>query len=179
MTGNINYQDFVKRAESGEILIGIEPALARQFFTDTDHLAIQQEIGEHLFVERFFVKSVWLLEFICLFAGVVASVIALGWYSAVAILLMIIVFFALAGKASMGTQKFGYAILLVVICIFLAYYFRDKEIALVVWLVLLPLPYFFARLTYKLATVFLRALSLRNEKVFNLLYDKAIFLKEE
>lgn len=174
---DINYQDFVKRAESGEILIGIEPALARKFFTDTDQSAIQQEIGESLFISRFFVKAVWLLEFVCLLVGIVASIIALGWYSAIAIPLMIVGFFVLGGMASVGTQKVGGAILLVVISISLAYYFRDKGIALVIWLVLLPLPYFFTRLTYKLSTFFLRALSLRNEKVFNLLYDKAIFLK--
>ena len=48
-----------------------------------------------------------------------------------------------------------------------------------IWLVLLPLQYFFARLTYKLATVFLRLLSVRNEKAVNLLYDQGIFLKKE
>ncbi|MDQ7839183.1 MAG: hypothetical protein RDU59_11915 [Thermodesulfobacteriota bacterium] len=175
---NTNYQGFVKQAERGEILIGIEPALARKFFTDTEHKAIQQEIGEALFIERFFVKAVWLLEFISLLAGVVASIFALGWYSAIAIPVMIVGVFILGGKASMGTQKIGGAVFLVIFCFFLAFYFREKGPALFLWLVLLPMPYFFARLTYKLATFFLRALSLRNEKVFNLLYDKAIFLKK-
>jgi len=66
----------------------------------------------------------------------------------------------------------------VVICALLAYYFRNKGIFTIVWLVLLSLPYFFARLTYKLATIFLRLLSVRNEKAFNLLLGKGIFLKE-
>lgn len=175
---NFNYQEFVKRAEKGEILIGIEPAVARKFFTDTDHEAIRQEIGEALFFERFFVKAVWLLEFVFLLSGGVASVFALSWYSIIAIPLMLVVFFILGGKASMGTQKLGSAILFVLICFFLAYYFREEGIAMIIWFVLLPLPYFFARLTYKLATVFLRALSVRNEKAFNLLYNNAIFLKE-
>ena len=173
-----NYQEFVKQAERGEILVGIDPAVARKFFTDTDHEAVQKEIGEPLFVERFFAKTVWLFEFITLFAGAIASIFALAWYSAIVIPLMIVVFFIFGGKASMGTQKIGGAVLLVIICLVLAFYFSDKGLALFLWLILLPMPYFFARLTYKLSTVFLRALSLRNEKVFNMLNDKGIFLKK-
>jgi hypothetical protein len=175
---NISYQNIVKQAERGEILVGVEPALARKFFTDTSHKTIQQEIGEALYIERFSVKAVWVLEFISLLAAIITSVFALGWYSAIAIPLMIIGLFMLGGMASMGKQRMGGALSLVIICSILAYVFREKGTSLTLWLVLLPTPYFFARLTYKLATVFLRALSLRNERAFNLLRDKAIFLKK-
>ncbi|MCK4428146.1 MAG: hypothetical protein KAW16_06665 [candidate division Zixibacteria bacterium] len=174
-----NYQEFVERATKGKILIGVEPAVARKFFTDADHSYIKEKIGESLYVERFFVKTSWLLEFICLLAGTIASIFALKWYSVIAIPLMLMVSFALGGKASMGRQRIGGVVFLVTICILLAYYFRDKGTSMIVWLVLLPLPYFFARLTYKLATMFLRLLSVRNEKAFDLLYDRGIFLKEE
>lgn len=174
-----NYQEFVKRAEKGEILIGVEPAIARKFFTDTDHSVIKEKIGESLFIERFFVKTCWLLEFICLLAGIIVSIFALKWYSIIAIPVMLIASFVLGGKASMGRQKIGGAVFLVVMCVLLAYYFKNKGTFMTIWLVLLPLPYFFARLTYKLATVFLRLLSVRNEKAFNLLYNQGIFLKEE
>lgn len=173
-----DYQEFVKRAEKGEIIIGVEPAIARKFFTDTDHSVIKEKIGEALFIERFFVKTCWLLEYICLLAGIIVSIFALKWYSIIAIPVMLIASFVLGGKASMGRQKIGGAVFLVVVCVLLVYYFRDKETSIIVWLVLLPLPYFFARLTYKLATLFLRLLSVRNEKAFNLLYDEGIFLKE-
>lgn len=174
-----NYQEFVKRAGKGEILIGVEPAVARRFFTDTDHAVIKEKIGESLFIERFFVKTCWLLEFICLLAGIIVSIFALKWYSIIAIPVMVIASFVLIGKASIGRQKIGGAIFLVIICVLLAYYFKDKGTFMTIWFVLLPLPYFFARLTYKLATVFLRLLSIRNEKAFNLLYDQGIFLKEK
>jgi len=174
-----DYQEFVKRAEKGEILIGVEPAVARKFFTNTDHSVIKEKIGESLFIEHFFVKTCWLLEFICLLAGIIASIFALKWYSIIAIPVMLTASFALGGKASMGRQKIGGAVFLVAICALLAYYFRDKGTSMIVWLVLLPLPYFFARMTYKLATIFLRLLSVRNEKAFNVLYGQGIFLKEE
>lgn len=174
-----DYQELVKRAEKGEILIGVEPAVARKFFTDTNHSIVKEKIGEPLFIERFFVKTCWLLECTCLLAGIITSIFALKWYSIIAIPVMLIAFFVLGGKASMGKQKVGGAVFLVTICVLLAYYFRGEGTSMIVWLVLLPLPYFFARLTYKLATIFLRCLSVRNEKAFNLLYGKGIFLKEE
>jgi len=174
-----NYQEFVKRVEKGEILIGVEPAVARKFFTDTDHSIIKEKIGEPLFIERFFVKTCWLLECTCLLVGIITSIFALKWYSIIAIPAMFIGFFILGGKASMGKQKIGGAVFLVIICVLLAYHFRGKGTSMIIWLVLLPLPYFFARLTYKLATTFLRLLSVRNEKAFTLLYQKGIFLKEE
>lgn len=173
------YQEFVKRAKNGEILIGVESAVARKFFTDTDHSVIKEKIGESLSRERFLVKTCWLLEFVWLLAGIIASIFALKWHSIIAIPGMLITSFVLGGKASMGRQKIEGAVFLVVICFLLAYYFRDKGVSMIVWLVLLPLPYFFARLTYKLATMFLRSLSVRNEKAFNLLYYKGIFLKEQ
>jgi len=69
-----DYQEFVKRAEKGEILIGVEPAVARKFFTNTDHSLIKEKIGEPLFIERFFVKACWLLECVCLLAGIIVSI---------------------------------------------------------------------------------------------------------
>jgi len=174
----VNHKEIVEREEKGEILIGIEPAVARRFFTDTNHRVVQQEIGEALFVERFFVKAFFWLAVLSLLAGIVASIFAIKWYSVLAIPLMVVSWFVLGGMASMGSQKLGAAIGSVIICFVLAYYLIDKGIAVTIWLTLLPLPYFLDRLTYKSATVFLRCLSIRNERAFNLLFNKGIFLRE-
>lgn len=174
---DLNYKSFINQAERNEILVGVEPALARRFFTNTDRLAIQKEIGDSLLIERFFVKAVWILEFLFFLAGVIMSIFALKWYSIVAIVFMSVALFILGGKASIGKQKINGAIILLIIFLILAYFFRDNNIFMILWLVLLPFPYLFARLTYKLATIFLRLLVIRNEKAFNLLYNKAVFIK--
>jgi hypothetical protein len=173
-----NHAEIVRREEQGEILIGIEPAVARKFFTDTKHQEIQQEIGEPLYIERFFVRLFFYLSGLSLLAGIVVSVLVIKWYSVVAIPLMLIGWFILSGKASMGKQKLGYPFVLVILSLILVYFLRSKGIAISIWIVLIPLPYFFSQLTYKTATVFLRALSIRNEKAFNLLFQTGIFLKE-
>jgi hypothetical protein len=175
----ISHQEFVKRTGSGKVLMVVEPSVARKFFTDRDPSLIKGKIGESIFMERFLVKICWSLEFVLLFAGIIASIFALEWYSVVAIPVMLIVFIVLSGEASMGRSKIGDAVFLMAICVLLAYFLRDKGTSMIVWLVILPLPYFFIRLTYKLATTFARLLSVRNEKAFNLLYGRRMFLEEE
>jgi len=174
-----NYKEFTKQVEKDEIIMGVEPAVARRFFTDTNHSTIKEEIGEPLFLERFFVKTCWLLEFVCLLAGIIMSIFGLKYYSIIVIPIMLITFLFLGAKASIGRQKIGGAIFLLIISILLAYYFRENGIYIIIWIILLPLPYFFTRLTYKSSTMFLRLLSVRNEKAFNLLHNKGIFLKEK
>ena len=163
-----NYQEFVKRAKEGDAPIRVEPAGARKFFTDTTHSTIKDKVGESLLVERLFVKTCWLLGYACLIATMIASIFALKWYSIIAKPVILVGFTLLSGEAYMGKQRILDTVFLMVICVSLAYYFRDKGTSMFLWLVLLPLPYFFIRLTYKLSTMFLRSLSIRNEKAFNL-----------
>ena len=172
----MDYQEFIKMANKGEP-IGVEPAEARKFFTNTDKALVKEKIGEPLSMQRFVVKMCYHLEHICLLASIIISIFALKWYSIIAIPIMFFFSFYLGGLASMGRQRVRGAIYLVIICYVNAYFFREYGIFMFVWLILLPLPYLFARLTYKLATIFVRSLSIRNEKAFNLLYDRVIRFK--
>ncbi len=176
---NMNYQEFKDKANKNEILIGIEPAIARKFFTDTGHSIIKEKINEPLYLERFIVKLFFYLQFLTLLAVLILSIFALKWYSIIAIPIIILLFSILVGKASMGNQKIGGAILILLVFFILAYIFKDHGIYMMAWLILVPLPYFFARLTYKFATILLRLISLRNEKVYDLLINNGITIKEE
>jgi len=176
--GEWTHEEIVKKEKNGEILIGIEPAVARRFFTDTDHDLVIEQIEEPIPIERFSVKSVWILEHIFLLVGIITSVFALHWFSIIAIPSMFVSFYILGGKASMGAQRMGGSIFGLLIFLFLAYYLKQYGLWMVIWLIALPLPYFFARLTYKLSTIFLRMLAIRNPLLFNLYYDSGIFIKE-
>jgi len=173
-----DYAEFVKQAKRGEILIGVEPAVARRFFTDTDSSFVKEKIGESLTMERFFVKSVWLLDYVSLLAGLIFCVLALKWYSVIAIPIMLLSWFFLSSQASGARQTIGGAFLLVAFCFLLTFGLRSRGTMMIIWLILLPLPYFFVRLTYLFATIFLRTLVVRNEHAFHLLYGKGVFLKE-
>ena len=173
-----NYQEFLVREATDSIIVYVEPAIARRFFTEINQQVMQEKIGESLSIERFLITACLLLEFPCLLGGMIVSIFALKWYSIIAILIMVGAFFILGATSSMGKQRIRGAILLLIVCALLAYYLRDKGIFMTLWLILLPLPYFFTRLKYKLATMFLYSLVIHNEKAFNLLNGKGILLKE-
>ena len=98
----MDYHEFVRQAMEGQVLIGVEPAIARRFFTETNRSIMKEKIGKSLYIQRFFVKICWLLEPICLFAGIITSILALKWYSILAIPLMAISDFFMGGESING-----------------------------------------------------------------------------
>lgn len=175
---SMDYHEFVKRENIGKILVGVDPAIARRFFTETDHAKVQKLIGEPLFIERFIVKACFYLEWILLPIIIVISIFVLKWFSILAIPIILFLSFFLGSQASIGKQNISGAVVFAGLCVVAAFLFREKGVVLFLWLMLLPLPYLFATLTYKLATIFMRNLSIRNEIFYNVYLDKGIFIKE-
>ncbi|HHV61436.1 MAG TPA: hypothetical protein GXX51_02195 [Firmicutes bacterium] len=171
----LSHSDFVKMAQSSCILIGIEPAVARRFFTATDPKLMRKEIGENLRAERLMVSTFFFLEFATLISGIIVSIFSLKWFSLIAIPLMIGEFLLWGGMASVGRQQLTGAVAFVSCCLFIAYVLRATPFS--VFFVVFPWPYFFARLTYWTATRYLRALVVRNKQAYELLYDKGVFVK--
>lgn len=175
MNERLSHSDFVKMAQSSCILIGIEPAVARRFFTATDPKLMRKEIGENLHAERLTVSTFLFLECTTLISGIIVSIFSLKWFSLITIPLMIGEFLLGGGMASVGRQQLTGAVAFVSCCLFAAYVLRATPFS--VFFVVFPWPYFFARLTYWTATRYLRALVVRNKQAYELLYDKGVFVK--
>mgnify|MGYP000913083399 CR=1 FL=1 len=173
MTHNELKEKYIK----GEILIGIEPSIARQFFTDLDAETVKQNTGEYFAIERLKVKIVWLLQFAFVLAAIVTSIFAIKWYSLIYIPIIFISWFYYMGRASIGNQSMLYVTLLVLLSFILSFIFKDKEIIFIVWLILTSLPFYFARLTYKLSTIYFRAIVLKNESIFNMYFTTGFWIK--
>ena len=165
-----DYQEFCRRAQNGDILIVVDPAMARKFFDEINTSTLLKEIGEPLSKERFLVKMCGLIGLILLIGEIIISILALKWYSIIAIPFIVKAFTYIVEKSSLGRQNFISLFFIVAIFAWLAYYLKGVETFMVIWLILLPLPYFFSSLMYQLATIFLRSLVIRNEKAFYLLY---------
>lgn len=166
-----DYKEFVIQFAKGEILMDIELALARRFFIDSDESRLVDEVGEPLHKERFWIGFCGLLGIFSLIAGILLSVIALKWYSIVAIPLMVKMFQWLTAEASLGKGTLSITFGFIIICFYFAYYFSEILPLTSAWLIILPLPVFFSSLMYKLTTTFLRSLVLRNEKAFDFLIN--------
>lgn len=168
--------EYFKRVKKGEIHIDVDPALARKFFFDSDIETINEEIGEKLSIESLLVNLCGLVAPILLIVEIILSIIALKWYSIIAIPIMVKVFYDIIGKTAIGRQGFIGSLIFIIICVILACYFKDMETIMTVWLILLPLPFFVLNLMYTLASLFIHSLVLRNEKAFNLLKNKIFTL---
>jgi len=176
MEEELTYQEFSELARSGRILVGIDPAVARKFYTNSDPRWLEEQLGESMWLERLTVKSFWLLDFGTLIAGIVITVLVLKWFSVIAVPLMVVAWFFLGGLASVGRQRLTGAFAAVAVCLLLGYLQRQSAVG--IWFSVLPWPYFFARLTYWTETRYLRALVVRNERAFRLLREKdLLFVK--
>ena len=161
----LTHPEFVSQFNTGSILVGFDPAIARRLFMD----GFPAEVGEPIIIER---AVVWLLataEFGSLLAGLGASVAALGWFSIAAVPLMLLTWVLLAGRLSMGQQSMALVVVAALVLASVGFMLRDAHPAIALWSALLPIPYLFGRLKYKSATFLLRALCVRNASVYELL----------
>ncbi|MBE2226848.1 MAG: hypothetical protein IAE93_05885 [Ignavibacteria bacterium] len=173
----MDYQTIKDKWNKNEIYIGVEPAIARKFFMYTNHDQVVDTIGESLFIERFFVKLFFILEWLCLPVGFILSIITWQWYSIIIIPVMFLLAFFFNGKASVGKQSIVGVTILTLTCFLLAFFINGSTF-MFYYFIFLPLPYLFARLVYKSSVFFMRGLVLRNELVYKMLAGTGIFIRE-
>lgn len=174
----VNYTEIVERARKGNLLVEIEPAVARKFFTNTDMKALESEIGQSLSKQSLTINAMMILVWLFMFAVDVASIIAFKWLSIAIIPVVFIAHFFYQSRASLGGQRLWGVSIFMGLCFLAALKFSYMGTAVTVFYILVPLPFLFIRLMYYLSCSMLRNLSLKNESLFNILYDKAIFIKE-
>lgn len=173
------YKKIITRVEKGEVLIGIEPALARQFFTSgISTQKIQEMVGEPIYLERLLATTILILEPIFLLLNFVATIFLFKWYSIAIIPITFIVWVFLGGRASMGKQGIIFPIVILLIGFFMAYYFKGWGIWFQSWVIFLGAIYFLPKLKYWLSVFFARLLACRNYKFFSQFLDTMIILKE-
>jgi hypothetical protein len=165
-----DYQEFYRRVKNGDILIVVDPAMARKFYFEMDTSSLMKVIGEDLLNESFLVNLCGVLGMLLLVVEIIISIFVLKWYAIIAIPIIVKAFTYIVEKASLGRQNIISLFVIVALFAWLAFYLKGIETLMTIWLILLPFPYLFSSLMYKLATTFLRSLVIRNEKAFYLLY---------
>jgi hypothetical protein len=173
----MEYNEFVKKANNNEILIGIEPSVARKFFSDLDKFTSINLTNKSLSFERFLVKFFLIAEFLFAFSTCVISILSIKWYSFLYIPLFLIIWMFYRGKASLANQNIS-GVILFTLLMFLASFilFKDKWI-LFCLCINTSLPFLFARLLYKFSTIFLRNNVINHQKLYDMLLNKGVFIK--
>ena len=158
------YKAFVAHAKSGTLLIGIDRAFARRFYTDVPLTRIKEETGEAPYFEKIVVWFAFISAPIALLASFILSVLAFRWWAVLAIPLSAIVYFGFAGDSSRGqTRMLGVSIVLALaIASLFTNFFSSQSVP---WYATAVAFAFWAqRLVYCGATTLLRAFILRNQR---------------
>lgn len=174
-----NYNEIISKVQSGTIIIGIEPAIARKFFTDSDMTHIKRDIGLDLFWESFIIKALIILAFCTLLITEIISIFTLNWYSIAFIPLFFLIYVFYQSKVSFGKQTI-WRILIFTIMFWIGNFVENYTNTLwSLFIFFIPLPFLFIRLVYYVSCCLLRFKSLNSERLFYYLYEKAIFIKEK
>lgn len=165
------YKEFVARANSGALLIGVDRAVARKLYTDIPLSRIEKETGEAPYFEKMVVWFAWLSAPLALLASFVLSVLAFRWWAALAIPVSVVVYFVFSGQSSMPRRgMLGITILLALAVGSLFTDFFTSRLA--PWyFIAVAFSFWASRLVYNAATVFVRAFVLRNQRALEFLSE--------
>lgn len=162
------YSQLVSRAQNGTLLIGLDRAIARKFYTDVPLRHVERETGEAPYFEKMVVFVAFLGAPLALAASFILAVLAFGWWAALAIPLSAIAYILFSGQSSMPNRGMvGVTLILaLVVAAALLRVFPSEYIAW--YFVSLAFSFWAARLVYAAATFLLRAFVLRNKKAFEM-----------
>ncbi len=167
------YNEILKKQDAGEILLYIDTAGFRKFFTEVDNKKVRELIGESLSMESLTIKLImFALEPLSLITTSIASIFLFKWFSILIIPDIILLWGFLKGQASIGKQKIFFPISLLVIGMIIAIIYQEYGIWFKIFVVGLPAIYFSSKLLYYLSARFGFSLIHRNYKFFKLFYEK-------
>ena len=169
----IEHRRILEEERTGQLLIGIDRPLARQFFTNTSHAAVQSEIGEPVHFQRFMVKGAFISGYLLAVTAIGVSIWAFGWWSLLIGPLALASWFMYLGGSSRGDSSIWFAVLLLVGAASVLFV-GDLSLAAKLFFATLAAAFFLARLTYLIAVAFLRALVVRNWRAFDALDGTAV-----
>lgn len=168
------HQELVARFQSGSLLIGIDPSMARKLYTDVSLSLNTEETGETPYFDKIVVLGAFLGGPISLLTSFVMAGLAFGWWAALVIPISIVVYVVFSAISSghhpsMPKQGMaGVSVLLVLALLSLFFnWYPSRYISGYAVLVLFAL--WNARLVYVAATYFMRAFVVRNRRAYEFL----------
>ncbi len=173
----VEFDELVRGEAAGQLLIGVDRAFARRFYTDVSLREIETRTGEAPYVEKMVVYCAFVGGPLVLLASLAQSAWLLGWWSALFIPLAAAVWAGVYGNSARASARMRFISLILVSC---AIGFALSAGSLRVgWG--LALTYsaalWLARLLYVSATSFLRGFVLRNRRAWEWL-EEHVVLKE-
>jgi len=163
---DLNHSSIVDEIASGRVLMGVEPMIARRFYTNLKTSERQKLCGEKTAVEAILVKSCQVIEAVCLLVSLILVPFIIGWWTVLWAPLLLGSWFYGRGRASLGTTPAWPFLAVFITGVIGAVVFVSQGLLFSILLALIVSPVLFAKFSYMLSEIFLRRLVLRNEKAF-------------
>lgn len=174
----MKHEDFISE-NNDKILVGIDSIVARKFFTEiTSEDAIKLANGNLLW-ERYSIKLLILLDFICAMLSIVFSVISLSWYSLLFIPFFMVSWFKYKIRASYARQNINNLILLAVFVIAPFLFFVRENLMIVLLGIFATLTFLFSKLIYTTSVSNLRNAAFKYPNIYYLLLGTGIFIRQK
>ena len=170
----MDFDELVRREAAGQVLLGVDRAFARRFYTDVPLREIEAKTGEAPYFEKAVVFLALVGGPITLFGSLILSTWALGWWSALFIPIAAVIWVGAHGDSARATARLRTISVIFAICGF-GFTMSDGlartrwgmalTFAAAVWL---------SRLLYASATSFLRGFVLRNRRAWEWLHEQLV-----
>lgn len=175
----MEHKEVIELAEQGKLLIGVDRAMAREFYTNIPISKIQEETGESPYFEKMIVLFAFLFGPISLISSIVLGFLAFSWWGIISLVLCTVIYFAYSSSSVVaGSKLFGITLLL--LTSLAVHFFAHLNTP---WITGFACTFLFslwcARLLYCSSTFLLRAFVIRNAKAFEYLSDYLVISHNE
>lgn len=171
---DLPFDEVVRRARYGQLMVGVDRFFARRFYTDVSLIIVQEHTGEAPYLEKALVLGAFVGGPLALLASAVLAVLVVGWWSALAIPLGSLLWFSYYGMSSRGGARLTSVSFLLVAAAVL-YALSSSENRPLWGLASLYLAaLWLGRFVYSGSTALLRGFVLRNPKAFEWLRDHLV-----
>jgi len=160
----------VKQESAGSILLGVDRAHARQFYTDISVRVVEEQTGEAPYFEK---MTVWLSligSIVALLVSFWFAILAFRWWSVIVIPVALMLWLLYASRSTAGTSRLlGSTV--VVAGVVALHFLRPDAQRFTPFLLSLALALWLYRFVYISATHFLRSFIIRNHRAFTYVHE--------
>jgi len=173
----MDHSEVVRCLDEGTILLGVDRAGARKFFTDLGLRQISHLTGEVPYIEWLVVRSSFLLAPLCVLGSLGCAVPAFHWYAILVGPLAVLLFAYWWCTSPLGNRRSGWSALLLAGAVSSVFTSAGPYIKL--WLILTTAGLFLVRLTYSAAALLLRGFVIRNPRAYDLCAKHGVVIVQE
>jgi len=167
----MEHKELIELEQQGKILIGVDRAMARKFYTVTPISTINEETGEAPYFEKIIVWFAFLSGPLALSSSIVLGFFAFKWWGVICLVLCPIAFLVYSSLSARGDSKSIGITLLLLISVGVHFFGNFNMF----WITLFVCAFLFSlwcvRVLYCSATLLLRCFVIRNRRAFEYLSD--------